>query len=64
LKGNPLLLVLVGFNVSRVPWILKLQQLISAVLKKFPVLLQATIEKHWYLIQEIYILDETALFWK
>jgi hypothetical protein len=32
--------------------------------EKFPVLLQATIYRHGYLLQQVFSLDETRLFWK
>jgi hypothetical protein len=32
--------------------------------EKFPALLQATIEEHGYLPQQVFNLDETRLFWK
>jgi hypothetical protein len=32
--------------------------------EKFPVLLQAAIDRHGYLPQQVFSLDETGLFWK
>jgi hypothetical protein len=32
--------------------------------EKFPALPQATIEEHGYLLQQVFKLDETGLFWK
>jgi hypothetical protein len=32
--------------------------------EKFPALLQVTIEEHGYLLQQVFSLDETGLFWK